>query len=113
MLLGYSRHPRWPLSGASSPGLPSCSRFRRSCLPRYGPCSSRSRRSFSRKEGAHKLAPMGAASDPAGNYHVPFGDLLLDREDNVGESRVVGAYGLIDILGPAAQLGVTGSMADV
>src|SRR5215204_6520855 len=65
------------------------------------------------RRDAHKLAMMGAAGDPAGNHHVPFGHLLLDREVNVGESRVVRAYDLLYILGPAAQLGVTGSRADV
>jgi hypothetical protein len=58
--------------------------------------------------------PMkGAAGDPAGDHHVPFCDLLLDGEVNVGESRVVGAHDLLDVLGPAAELWVTGSMADV
>jgi hypothetical protein len=62
---------------------------------------------------AHELALMGTTSDPPGDYHVPFGYLLLDGEVNVGESRVVRTYDLLDVLGPAAELWVTGSMADV
>src|SRR3712207_2219806 len=65
------------------------------------------------RSDAHELALMRAAGDPPGNHHVPFGDLLLDREVNVGESGVVRAHDLLDVLGSAAQLGVTGSMADV
>src|SRR5215203_325273 len=65
------------------------------------------------RRDAHELPPMGAACDPPGNHHVPFGDLLLDREVNVGESRVVRAHDLLDVLGSAAQLGVAGSMANV
>src|SRR5215203_7379573 len=65
------------------------------------------------RRDTHELASMGAAGDPPGNYHVPFGDLLLHGEVNGGESRVVGAPDLLDVLGSAAELGVTGSMADV
>src|SRR5215217_6262288 len=56
------------------------------------------------RRDAHELALMVAAGDPAGNQHVPLGDLLFDREVNVLESRVVVAYDLHDVLGPAAEL---------
>ena len=58
---------------------------------------------------AHELAPMGAAGGPAGYCHVPFGALLLDGKVNVGESRMVRAHDLLDGLGTAAQLGITGA----